>query len=680
MAGSDVQNDSSGSDDASGPEVAEDINDDDTSEESSSSSDDGEAHNFLDLEASESCDSEDSEDRDDDIDASPGVEHSFPQFSQLPPELRQRIWGFFDPHLRSPARVFSFRLVQLPPYRIPGNESRYGIWEDPSLDQQTEPARTLLAINHESRCLARTFYPHNICVEDEQLFIPCHKTRDIVRIVGPPEELYNEDWNYFIDPLIRGFHQVAFQLPSGDEETPGITPSEEAFMSDAIRRYLLTDFPELTSVFKCSDEIDCRTSDIQWCTLDSTHNFYVETSERSPGLGEDMQYIFCWPKIINGTRSTDKPFSEEPEREYRGLLPPVDQLEEGKVLSRMIHFSHSPYSSGLSRFDKIRMATFSGSFENYESSDSESESEETNEYESSGIDDESIDDDMGSDDEENDLAALQSSPVDHESPFQGFSSPLGMDIPELLEAAEAGMALEAAIFSDIESDPSDESDHAQPQNTNQRQRRVIADSSDEADESESPQNPSRKRPRARVIESDSDEDSQSPKPVKRARTEGRASRVVLSESDDEDESDHDETTATSASKRRARGTVRQDDSQSEDESDDQSEEEDESEESGQSSDDDEEDEEEEEQAPQRMSLAERIGAFRAAVPAGDEAESSPEAEYDEFNDEGDEGYGGAGYGAFQDDEEDDGRSDREEMIMDMDEEASEGEEGEEDGW
>ena len=84
-----------------------------------------------------------------------------------------------------------------------------------------------------------------------------------------------------------------------------------------------------------------------------------------------------------------------------------------------------------------------------------------------------------------------------------------------------------------------------------------------------------------------------------------------------------------------------------------------------------------------MSLAERIGAFRAAVPAGNEAGSPSEAEYDEFNDEGDDGYGEVsgygGYGTFQDDEEGDDQSGREEM-MNMDEEASEGEEEFGDGW
>ncbi|KAF3015896.1 hypothetical protein E8E14_010184 [Neopestalotiopsis sp. 37M] len=675
MAGPEFEDDSSGSDDAPSPEVAEDV-DDDNSADTSSSTEGGGVHNFLDMEASES----DSDDSDRNSEASLAVEHSFPQFSQLPPELRQRIWGFFDPHLQSPARVFSYRLVQL----RNSDESRYEIWEDPSLEQQTEPAKTLLSINHESRSLALTFYPHNICLEGSS-FIPCHKTRDIVRIVGPPDELYNPEWNYFIDPLIRGFHQVAFHLPSEDEET-GITPSEEAFMSDAIRRFLLTDFPELTSVYKCSDEIDCRTSDIQWCTLDSTNTFYVETSEKEPGLGEDMQYIYCWPKIVNGTRSTEKPFADEPDREFRGLLPPVDKVEGGKALSRMILFSISTVYTGVSRFEKIRNATFSGTFDDYESSneDSDSESEETNEYESSGIDDESIDDDMESDSEEDDLAVRQLSPVEHGSPFQGFSSPLGMDPLQLLEETEAQVALEAAIFSDLESDPSDESvsdaNEAQPQNTGQRQRRVLVDSSDEAGESDTAPEPSRKRQRARVVESDSDEDSHSSQPAKRARTEGRASRVVLSDSDDDDESNDDEPAVPAASERRSRRIVLENDTQTEDGSDGQSEDETGSEESEESSDNE---DEEEEQVPQRMSLAERIGAFRAAVPAGIEAGSPSEAEYDEFNDEGDDGYGEVsgygGYGAFQDDEEGDDQSGREEM-MNMDEEASEGEEGFDDGW
>ncbi|KAI0174002.1 hypothetical protein BJ166DRAFT_510818 [Pestalotiopsis sp. NC0098] len=654
----DSDSESSSSDEALGLERTEEINDGDSSTEESSSDDGDLIPGFLDMEAAES-DSSDSE-----SEVSVAAEHSFPQFGRLPTELRQRVWEFFDPHMLGP-RVFSFQLVQV---RATDRGNTYAIWEDPTLEQQTQPARTLLAICHESRSFARRKYPHTLPLP-ESAHIPCHHFRDIVRIVGPPDELYNQDWNATLAPVIEDFLQVALHLPAGDQDTPEVSPAEEAFMSDQIRRHLFPNFPSLRSVYKCSDEVDCQAKDIQWCALDSTNKFHVQTSRTEPDE-EDVQFMFCWPQISGGIRLAAHAFMDDPTRQYLGMLPPVDQLDEGKGLSRMIQFT---FDSGMERFHKIREATFNGTFDNYESSDDSDVESEENEYESSGIDDESIDDDMESDSEEDDLAVRDSSPVDLRSPFERTSSSMERALGGPLDAADLG----GANFSDVESassetadEGSSDADDVQPRAATSRQPRVIEDSSDETDEDDEPvpaQDTNRKRPRAQVVDSDSEDDGESSQPVKRARTAGRKLRAVLSESEDEDDSENDEALQSAITKTHPRKSVRQEDSESEDEFGSQTS-------SEESSD---EDEEGEEPAPKQMSLAERIGAFRAEIPAGNEAESSSEAEYDEFNDEGEDGYGGTGYGAFQDDEDGEGQSDPDEMVMNMDEEMSE---GDEDGW
>ncbi|KAI4604418.1 hypothetical protein KJ359_000556 [Pestalotiopsis sp. 9143b] len=585
-------------------------------------------------------------------------------FCRLPTELRQRVWEFFDPHMLGP-RVFSFQLVQV---RATDRGNSYAIWEDPTLEQQTQPARTLLAVCHESRSFAKMKYPHTLPLP-ESAHIPCHHFRDIVRIVGPPDELYNQDWNATLAPVIEDFLQVALHLPAGDQDTPEVSPAEEAFMSDQIRRHLFPNFPSLKSVYKCSDEVDCQAKDIQWCALDSTNKFHVQTSRTEPDE-EDVQFMFCWPQISGGIRLASHAFMDDPTRQYLGMLPPVDQLDEGKGLSRMIQFT---FDSGMERFRKIREATFNGTFDNYESSDDSDVESEENEYESSGIDDESIDDDMESDSEEDDLAVRGSSPVDLRSPFERTSSSMERALGGPLDAADLGGANFSAVesaSSETANEASSGTDDVQPRTVTNRQPRVIEDSSDDSDGDDDPvpaQDTNRKRSRAQVVDSDSDDDGESSQPVKRARTAGRKLRAVLSESEDEDDSENEKASEPTIAKTHPRKAVREEDSESEDESDSQSS-------SEESSD---EDEEEEEAAPKQMSLAERIGAFRAAVPAGNEAESSSEAEYDEFNDEEEDGYGGTGYGAFQDDEDGEGQSDPDEMVMNMDEELSE---GDEDGW
>ncbi|KAK6082981.1 hypothetical protein SCUP515_02215 [Seiridium cupressi] len=592
-----------GSDGESEIDVAEEIDDAQDLEESSAD----EINEFLDIEAVESGP--------DDND----VEHSFPQFRRLPIELRYHIWYFFDPYMRAPARVFNFQLVK----------TRYdkplSVWPGATLTQQITPAKTILSVHRESRALASKFYPDTAALGGET--IPVHKARDIFRFEGPWQEELGSHQDGSIASILKGVRQVALDRGDADQY-------DDEDITQLISNSTFADLPDLETIYLCHSASECRTEDIQWSVLDSTHKFYLRTEQEQSGVGEDLQYMYCWPSITNEVEESEtiRPFKNDPEREYSGPGPQAFQTANGKNVFDMIEFA---FDSGLIDFYDIREAVFAGNIANHEFSDGETASDsEENEYGSEGIDDATIDDDSGGSDSEDDLAVQRSSPQEPESDFRGFS-PLEAEaegFADLLEPVGTGFSsVEPESPKDAGENESD-SDNVLTRKTTRRKRHIMTDSDD-------------------------DEGSVSPDVP---NTRHRQKRIVLSDSEDEE-------LATVATAPRSRKSATLEESSSDSRSDTGDDE---------RSSDDSDGSDDELEEPKKMSLAERLGAFRAAVPAG-EVESASDAEYDEFNDEGEDDYGQGGYGAFEDDEEGDDPSENDNLIMDM---AEEGLESDDEGW
>ncbi|KAI1846172.1 hypothetical protein JX266_007697 [Neoarthrinium moseri] len=595
MAGSRSTPDSgtSGESQASEPDVAEQEMDD---TEHSDESESDEADDFLDIEAEESGD-----DRSDHSEDYP--EWLFPHFCRLPIELRHRIWDYFDPAMRAPARIFNFFVVE-------NQRGPDEAWEGPVLEQQTAAARAVLAVHRESRAMALRFYPDEAFFRGKFGVLRCNKARDIVRLSSRRGNLVDMHSASRIG-LLAGFQHLALDTPSdGFLDMPSDYPDVLAAMPDARMFYL------------CKDASQMLASSLKWCTRDTAYRFYIQTEEETPGVGEDLEYLFCWPKPeIEGRSDSSVPQDEENggETEPTGEDPAVINLENGKKLVEMIQFE---FESGVSRYKKIKEATLAaGEFDDNYSSSSDGESDlgtEINEYESEGIDDATIDEE-GESESEDDLAVQRSSPVDEESTFGGFS-PLQQDNDQS----------SMAKLSSLEPESPDEA--PAPNRTKQSGRYVVSDSEDE---------------------------DQDPPPNVQPR---RAGRRVVTDSEDEDErANLKEPSRPSTRRSQVRSRVP-------DESSETGEGDEESSEESQDEDDEDESSEEEEQ-PKKLSLAERLQLFRSEVPAEQARES--DSEVDEFNDdqeefEPEEAYGGA----FEDDEEGDVPSEHDELVMDPDKEGS----------
>ncbi|KAH8204446.1 hypothetical protein TruAng_001362 [Truncatella angustata] len=604
-----------------------------------------EANGFLDIEAQESGD--DNDDDDEDESRLDHIEELFPQFCRLPIELRSRIWDFFDPDMRAPARIFECHITD--------NGKCLELWAGPTLAAQSAPARAVLGTHRESRALALKFYPDIADLGRGVAQIPCHKSRDMFI-------LPSTSWTHGLRrmnelrPFLRGFKRVAFREDE-EEYIPG---------DDAVVRLLWTSpsttFPDLETIYFVTGHSDYRHTHLQWCVLGSSQQFYRKTQEEGLGGCRDIETMYCWPKATGNVLAADvNPTEGDPESEFTETGPCTAQAGNGIKAFQMVEFM---FTSGVQRFEKLKTAALAGTFEDYQSSGSEdSDLESENEYESEGIDDDSIDEDGGEDESEDDLVVQHTSPL--VSSFGGFSPLQGE-----MEEDESGDRPRGADFSNLKSDSPDinqeeasDSDNVPAQKRRQR-RRVMADSEDEEIESGPSELVSLEKQQAYALTSESEDDDVATPPGRQIRSKVKRSRAVLSDSEEDEDTERVDSGSSTAIKARH---IQEESESSESGAD-------ESEESSEESSDE---SSEEDEQPRQLSLAERIGAFRAAVPIG-EGDSASEKDYDEFNDEGGEGeadyerntYGRSGYDVFQDDEEDDEISDHDDVILEMAEDGS----------
>ncbi|KAI1100757.1 hypothetical protein F4804DRAFT_34171 [Jackrogersella minutella] len=455
----------------------DDIPDEYDSEESGSE----DANGFLDMEAAES---EGQTDDDDDL-SSDGAEQIFPQFMQLPPELRARVWELYDPDLRVKTRVF----------RLIITSSEFEIWESAFLVEQTAPARAMLATHRESREQALRFYPDTF--NTRRGVIRYNSEKDVIFLEGGPAA-GNELGDIDIVSVLGDPKYLAF---GGEFSMAELAISN--FQSK-----------NLKGIFLCYQNYQISGEVLQWCVSDSIHHFYTQGTEEVLGESWPVESMYCWPDLEN-----NREFAKD------NILPDIRIYDDYdfKDIERwpMIEFSST---RGLERYHKLEDAVategeWCDKWSSAAGSEDELESETEDEYESDGIDDATIDGDEGLSEDEDDLI-VQSSPEEEiSSTFNGFSPPRD-DNPEFsLGGVEVGN------FSSLEPEsPSHgghDSDHAvsdeEPvQNTGRRKRRII--SSDDEDDPEDEQN---------------EEPQASSRPTKR-------SRVVLSDTEDEDDEGGDE--------------------------------------------------------------------------------------------------------------------------------------------
>ncbi|KAI1088890.1 hypothetical protein F5B19DRAFT_404290 [Rostrohypoxylon terebratum] len=488
----------------------------------SEESDSEEANEFLDLEASESDGETDDEDDLSDV----GEPTYFHKFMDLPPELRARIWEFFDGELRIKSRVYPVHTLSV----TYGPSHRVVIYPFEFLEGMVERTKTMMSVHHESRALAMTFYPDMFYLHEGRYGVPYNKERDIVFVGGTTG-----------DGNRHNIRDVLSTLGN----PPNVALEPEWLLEDDDEEQWLISGSEGTpkNLLLWADEYTYLLPTMEWCVSDIVNTYSVEFSEELDGITYDTWILYCWPdfekrrELIKGLLQLDLP------ARHTNYWPIIEFRDR----ERFFKFKEAVATEG-EWADKWSSASDLG-----QDPDEEGEEEEEDEYESDGIDDATIDED-GSSEDEDDLVVLQSdSEDDSASTFDGFS-------PLQPANLEHGDEIEAANFSSPEPEPTGAGDSADPlphksdhdsehalsddepvQSTSRRKRRII--SSDDEDElDQDVKLPSRPSKRSRVVLSDSEdeEDGDEDEDKKRDRAEADGPEDDESEEEESDESEDEE--------------------------------------------------------------------------------------------------------------------------------------------
>lgn len=495
------------------------LNSSEAESEADESGESGFEHNngFFDIEASES-------DADAESDGEPGSEsgsgsdqddvHYFPQFRRLPIELRHRIWEFFCPDLTAKSRVFNFMIVATMRDGIDADESA-------TLEQQTAPARAVLATNRESRAMALRIFPDTLTFRGGHGMIPFNKDRDVV----------------FVDISCRNHGRIG-AIPGFTDKISHLAMYPMLFEPDFQKldtlRFFLA-FPDLRTVYSYASDSDHKERLEKWCVSDLIYRYYTRTLEIAPGLGENLQSIYCWPNldqhrdfatraIPTGKLNIIKDELKEAATRLKGVeIPGADAApltdEEVAQLGRietwpMICFE---FDEGLEAFDRLLELNIPDDWELSSGSSSESESDtDSDQYESEGIDDAEIDENEdtssgGEDDLEDDLEVLPLLP-DDESMTLDESDPLQHQLGDG-DAAAQFSSPEPGSASAGESDASrSEAPQASRRIAGHPIRQIVSSSSEGESGGDSEGEKVKKRGgnrRARVVLSDSEEEEDS---------------------------------------------------------------------------------------------------------------------------------------------------------------------------
>ncbi|KAM0229597.1 hypothetical protein ACHAPO_009861 [Fusarium lateritium] len=502
----------------------------DNNDSSDESSDDSDGGGLLDTMAAEGSDSESSDDEDEYQShfKSVSTDEYFPQFCRLPIELRHRIWELFCPELRARYRVLDFVISWGASRHLRSDgDALWTVHDGLALEDQTKNLRAVFAVHQESRAFATNAFPNSLSIDagSGDATVRFNQKSDVILVDGPP----------YPDALKHIFH-----LPGFASEVKNLalaSPNILDWPSDDSLTELLKEFTQLESFYISISGTDCKKSSLQWCTSDLVNHYRTETYEKQPGLGEDLQFLWCWPDLerhpdfakyqINRDRWDDLPHRLGSILETRGIKA-----------WPMIAFEHE---RGLRRFELLQ--TLGPDYgDDSDSSDEEADDDDDdngpdlNEYESDGIDDDEIIETYeDSDDDGISLASGSPAPArqlhqisDDEDDDDGVGANFSEPEPEP-ESAPVQRGRKRRVVSD--SDDEEEED-VQPST---KRARVIVDSDDEDDEPQVSQ-PERSRKRSRALASD-DEDDDDQGGVSRQDSDNGDSSSSEEESEDSDEED-----------------------------------------------------------------------------------------------------------------------------------------------
>lgn len=432
---------------------------------------------------------------------------SFPQFMQLPPELRHYIWSLFCPDLVAKSRVLE----------VEGNHKvnprlRKNLVIGAFLQEQTAPARAVLATHRESRALALRTYPDTLPIHDGDGVVRFNKDTDVVLFDQPPTSILENIYYLGMGPD-WGF----------DEDLPPKDPSSSV---DPRMQTLLQTFPNLKAVY-FYDEF-CNPARMPWLKADKLNFYHFQTYEQEPGLGEDLDFIFCWPDPASNAvplEVHDIPAPDHANEDYHDASS--NDGDVGPRRLRVFELLQFDVQNAVGEFNRLMEWRRSGGELDWEAATSSESDSETNEYESEGIDDDEVDVDSQGSSEDDDLAVLP--PSEDESEEAG-------SVPDHISISSSGSDMgegEGGL-------PRLASHTVYPVATFSSPEPGSASSSTlengEPESSSSEESPVRmvNRAKRRIVSSDLEDDSDGG-PVSRSERPPKRARVVLSDSEEENE-------------------------------------------------------------------------------------------------------------------------------------------------
>ncbi|KAG6172089.1 hypothetical protein E4U51_007832 [Claviceps purpurea] len=238
----------------------------------------------IDDEAEESGEGSSSEYGFRDGDTAPGA---FPQFMQLPPELRHQIWHFYCPDLSVKARVLPF--MKWPGSTIPDRRYNSSVSDHGALADQTRNLRAMLSTHRESRRIVVRKYPDELAMDAAPgtSIVRFRKETDVIFLI----ELLTDvdysvpDFGNEIENLAVGL--VEDKLRYFDNETIlKVLPAIKGL------------FPNLRRLFSHWPAMTQPTDMEEWCVTEYVHSYMVKTYRgRAPDLGGRTDTLFCWPDL-----------------------------------------------------------------------------------------------------------------------------------------------------------------------------------------------------------------------------------------------------------------------------------------------------------------------------------------------------------------------------------------------
>ncbi|KAG5975684.1 hypothetical protein E4U56_003349 [Claviceps arundinis] len=213
---------------------------------------------------------------------------AFPQFMQLPPELRHQIWHFYCPDLRAKARVLPF--LEFPIITVDW-QNNYSLPDYQALAEQTKSLRAVLSTHRESRSIAVRKYPDELVMDSASgaAIVRFRKETDVIFLM----ELLTD-----VDYSVPEFGNEIQNLAVGVVEDF----SEERYFYDGSILKVLPAlkglFPNLRRLFSHWPSLTQPTEMEEWCVTEHVHLYMVKTYyERASGVDELPSTLFCWPDL-----------------------------------------------------------------------------------------------------------------------------------------------------------------------------------------------------------------------------------------------------------------------------------------------------------------------------------------------------------------------------------------------